>query len=91
VASLSVVEELVSSTIKCIDDESLIFTLNSFCNSVRYNSIQFQLGVLSHMWGVRIEGYRSIKFVGFIKDLAFMSFPFLYNYKDALLLSAPVG
>jgi hypothetical protein len=32
-------------------------------------------------------GYEHLKCVGFLKDFAFVTFPFLYNFKDAILLS----
>jgi len=81
----SIYEQVASVTVG-LNDESLVCTMNSYVESVKHFSLQFQLSVLAYIWDIRIQGYESIKFVGFIKDFSFVTFPFLYNFKDASII-----
>lgn len=63
VTSMTSIEKLVESLSQSVTDESLIFALNSFIESVKHFSIDFQLGTLAYIWDIRILGIFFIPFV----------------------------
>lgn len=87
ISNLTSIEKCVETLVSSITDDSLVFALISYIDSVKHFSIDFQLGALAQIWDIRILGYDHLKCVGFLKDFAFVTFPFLYNFKDAILLS----
>jgi len=82
VTSMNNLIELVTK-VATIPDESLASTLRAYAESVKHFLIQFEILGSSMVWDIRIQGYEDVKCLSPLKDFAFITFPFSYNFRDA--------
>jgi len=87
VQHLGNIRELVMKVAEKVDDESLKVMLESYSHSLYHGIGQFKLCAASAALGVEIAGYSEVNVATPLLDLAFITFPFLYNFRDAVSLA----
>lgn len=72
---------LASGAAEGTEEESVKETVQTFVETVTHLNIQFQLAAAATAWDVRLEGFDNVKFIAPLKDLMFVTNPFLYTFE----------
>lgn len=83
VSQLENIVQLVEQVLTDVDDESLAETLKAYLDTTNHFLVQFKICSAANAFGIVVFGYESFSFICSLKDFAFVTYPFMYNFKDA--------
>jgi len=79
-------KELVEKVAEMVKDESLTTTMVSYSEAIASVLIEFKMCVTGNAFRLTIKGYEKVNFGLPLLDFAFITFPFMYNFKDSCSL-----
>eukprot|EP01125_Pyxidicula_operculata_P018736 TRINITY_DN6689_c0_g1_i1.p1 TRINITY_DN6689_c0_g1~~TRINITY_DN6689_c0_g1_i1.p1 ORF type:complete len:928 (-),score=271.17 TRINITY_DN6689_c0_g1_i1:247-2694(-) len=78
------IHSMVKPLLVKVTDLSLRVALESYLSALNHFLVQFKICSVAHAFGISIAGYEWMNFVVPLKDFAFLTFPFVYNFCAAL-------
>jgi len=83
VSQIDHILQLVDQVLGDVDDESLAETLKAYMETTNHFMEQFKICSAATAFGIVVHGYESSSFIVSLKDFAFVTYPFMYNFRDA--------